>query len=163
MPLWIICAEPEYASRGCGLRGLGHKVEGCNEGLYSAQKCQPSLLEWFGVECFTSCVHAHCWTWLPFRGGERNMHGLFCPQNGVSKRSHAHQRMRILCLLPSLFYPDFQNLDEPCFTAFLCRTSRRNLQETVSGPIHAACGFKFAVSQKKSDIVTNQHARMLVT
>ena len=87
VPLWIICAEPEYASRGCGLRGLGHKVEGSNEGLYSAQKCQPSLLEWFGVECFTSCVACalldlvavsrrgtqHAWIVLSTKWGEQTI------------------------------------------------------------------------------------------
>ena len=124
--------------------GLGHKVEGCNEGLCALSgprlhknvPPQPLVrpvsfeIVWCGMFHVTcACVSLDL---VAF-----SMRGAQCAcfvQTWMSKRAHAHQRMRILCFVPSLFYSDFQNLDEPCFTAFLRRTSRRSLQDTVPDP-----------------------------
>ena len=101
----------------------------------SAQKVplQPPVsfeMVWCGV------FHVRC-TCVSLDVVAFSMRGAQCAcfvQTWMSTRAHAHKRMRILCFVPSLFYSDFQNLDEPCFTAFLRRTSRRNLQDTVPDP-----------------------------
>ena len=121
--------------------GSGHKVEGCNEGLCALSGPRPHkkvppqpLVSFEMVWCGMFHVTCAC---VSLDLVAFSMRGAQCAcfvQTWMSKRAHAHQRMRILCFVPSLFYSDFQNLDEPCFTVFLRRTSRRSLQDTVPYP-----------------------------